>query len=363
MLSLHAVECDEKSAVGIVALHLETLLDCLARSTIEVADGGAVDFKTILLVGSPLATHEQCLTVHVLQLIACLIPCGVNLCIEVYHRRVDLQEWEGALQRDVLVRIQLARCIYREFHRLNGHDAIVGFTTLLALVLLFLPVVVGFLLLLLSLRIRHLRHHRQRIDVVDELAKRVGDVVLCLYEQRVLIDEGGVAQPIGDGIGIGGSLFVALRRCFLAGCRMLVPCPVDEEGTVGVEVQASQHRNFVVSVGEIERQPVGFLTLGFDEHTVGHRLGEGTQDDIVGHIVDVRDWNNTINVQGVLPDGVVARVGLRRWCEDIVRVANLLTLLRERVVAVGILQGEGTVAAGGDALDDEVAATVGARDA
>ena len=199
--------------------------------------------------------------------------------------------------------------------------------------------------------------------MVDELAKRVGDVVLCLYEQRVLIDEGGVAQPIGDGIGIGGSLFVALRRCFLAGCRMLVPCPVDEEGTVGVEVQASQHWYFVVSVGEIERQPVGVLALCFDEHTVGHRLGEGTQDDVVGHVVDVRDRNNTINVQGVLPDGVVARVGLRRRSEDIVRVANLLTLLRECVVAIGILQGEGTVAAGGDALDDEVAATVGARDA
>ena len=63
------------------------------------------------------------------------------------------------------------------------------------------------------------------------------------------------------------------------------------------------------------------------------------------------------------PKGVLPGVGIGRGRDDVVVERYLLAFLIEEVVAVSILQGKHPIGACGNALDDEVAPAVGARNA
>ena len=66
-------------------------------------------------------------------------------------------------------------------------------------------------------------------------------------------------------------------------------------------------------------------------------------------------------MERVAPDGVLSDVGLRRGHDDVVAEGYLLALLREDVVAIGLLQGIDTVLARSDTFHLEAPGGVGAR--
>ena len=133
---------------------------------------------------------------------------------------------------------------------------------------------------------------------------------------------------------------------------------LDDEGAVGVEVQALDLRQQRVAVGEVHRELIGLQSLRLQQTAVGLGLGEGQQRDLVGQEVGIGHFPEGIDVERVAPDGIRPRVRLRRRLEGLVAEGEHLTLLTEAEVAVHILQSVGPIGAWGDTLHHEVAAAV-----
>ena len=75
--------------------------------------------------------------------------------------------------------------------------------------------------------------------------------------------------------------------------------------------------------------------------------------------MDIRNADNVVNVQGVAPDGVLTDVLLGRGLIGLVRESHHLTLLRELVVTIGILQGKHPILTWCHTLDDKASVTIG----
>ena len=90
-------------------------------------------------------------------------------------------------------------------------------------------------------------------------------------------------------------------------------------------------------------------------------MRKGEQGDVVGQEVGIGHLQQSVDVQGISPYGIHPDVGFRAGREGIVAEGYHLTFLRETEIAVYILQGIGTISAGSDTLDDEVAPAVGTR--
>ena len=175
--------------------------------------------------------------------------------------------------------------------------------------------------------------------------QRVGAVshqILHLYLQRVLIDEGGVAQPVEDGV--------------------LVQAGISNEGIVGVEVQPVEDGKLRITVGKIESQLIGLCTLCLDKVAAVLNSGKGQQGNVVGHEMGIGHPQDVGNVKRVTPDGVLPDVGFPRRLIGFVVEGHHLALLVIDEVTVSVLQGKGAVGAWCHSLHHKVSAAVGARD-
>ena len=87
------------------------------------------------------------------------------------------------------------------------------------------------------------------------------------HGELVLVDEGRVTQPVGDGV-------LVLRW-------------LDDEGVLGVEVEAAYVGQHTVAIGVEEREMVGLAPFGLQVVAVGDHLAKGSQADVVGQEVCV----------------------------------------------------------------------------
>ena len=158
-----------------------------------------------------------------------------------------------------------------------------------------------------------------------------------------MIDKGCVAQPVNQ--------------------RVLTGIRLKNESAVGLEVQTTDSRQRVVAIAEVEGQFVGLLTLCLQQVAVGLLSREGQQRDVVGQEMRIGNAQDVVNVERVAPDGVLTGIGLPRRLEGLMAEGQLLTLLVEHEVAVGILQSIGTISARCHTLDGEMAPAVSTRDA
>ena len=162
----------------------------------------------------------------------------------------------GNVDRDVeaegniLVGSHLARNARLHRKRRYRHFLFKGFATFLCFLLLFLPFVKLFFLLLQPFLVGYLREHGHRIRHGNECSRRVGNEISGLDGERVLVDERGIAQPIGDGI--------ALDTGF------------HDESIAVVEVQAADLGQRIAAIAEEVRKTVGLLSLAFHQIAGGH---------------------------------------------------------------------------------------------
>ena len=139
------------------------------------------------------------------------------------------------------------------------------------------------------------------------MVESVGHVILHGEAQRVLIDKHGVAQPVGDGVLLGVAL--------------------DDEGAVGLEVEAADDGRQRVAITEIHVDALGILALGLEQVAPRLYLLEGRQHDVVGQVAQVGALEDAVDVQGIAPNGVLKdRHGGRRHI-DVVRKRQHLALL------------------------------------
>ena len=150
-----------------------------------------------------------------------------------------------------------------------------GTAFLCVLRLLLSPFLISILPCFQAFLIRLFGDNLQRIGSRDECAGAVGTPVLELQAQRILVDKGCVAEPVGQGVGVDGRL--------------------KDKGIVGVEVQSFDLRQLTVAIGEEKGEMVGLRAVGFLEIPVCQRLGESAQQDVVwiemrvGNAADVLD--------------------------------------------------------------------------
>ena len=186
----------------------------------------------------------------------------------------------------------------------------------------------------------HLGQYLQGVGLWLQHPQRVGHHVAELHTQGVLVDEGGVTEPISDGV-------VALGG-------------FDDEGILLVEVEPPQPGQTVAAIAEEECEAIGLGSFGLHEVAVGLYFGKCLEHYVVGQKVGVFHLHDGVDAQGVAPDGVLAHVGLERGHDQLVVVGQFFAFLTVQVI-VGIGQGITSVGARRYALDDKAAAAVGAR--
>ena len=158
-------------------------------------------------------------------------------------RRVHPCQWLRHIYRRRLVGIDCRAYIVIGLEQFGRHHRLVAFALLFSLFLSFLPFVELLLLLLQPPFVGLLREYLQGVGLRYERPRAVGHAVLQLNVQRVLVDESGVAEPVGYSVGIDRWL--------------------DDERVVGVEVQSFNPWHLTVAVSEDEREVVGLRAVGF----------------------------------------------------------------------------------------------------
>ena len=173
------------------------------------------------------------------QLVVGTIPQRVYLCIEVYFRGVDGRNWRFKLQLQSLFGIYFIGVLHANSQRWSWHLRLIILSFLFQLLLLLLPFLIGSLELFHSSLVRLFRQHLKGVGLTDELARRIGHEISHFHAQRVLIDQGCVAQPIVDGVAFG------VRN--------------GDKGIMCVEIQAFYLRQFGITITEIHGKMVGFI--------------------------------------------------------------------------------------------------------
>ena len=110
----------------------------------------------------------------------------------------------------------------------------------------------------------------------------------------------------------------------------------------------------LVAVAKEYLYAVGILSLCLQQVAVGLRLLECRQHDVIRIEVHVVHLLDAIDVQFVAPNGVLAHIRLDGGLIGVVREGNHLTLLRELIITISILQGIDTVFSVCNALDDKM---------
>ena len=171
-----------------------------------------------------------------------------------------------------------------------------------------------------------------------EQPQRISHPVREVHTQRVLIDQRGVAQPIGNGISLDAGL--------------------NDESRVAVKVQATNNGQQAVAVSKEHRKTIGLQTLNLQQVACGLYLLESQHHDIVRIEMGIWYAQDVVDVQRIAPDGVLADIRLARRNKCIVRESQHLTLLRELKVAISILQGIHTIFARSHTLDDKMTSLI-----
>ena len=125
--------------------------------------------------------------------------------------------------------------------------------------------------------------------------------------QRVLAQEGGVGQPVGEGVEGEVAIF--------------------DKGIFGLEVESSEGGNVGRWSGEEGGELLRHIALRLEEVARLASLLEGRDHDIVGREVGEGDDADRVVAHGVYPQRVVACVGKGRWDELFVEKTDGFTRL------------------------------------
>ena len=117
-----------------------------------------------------------------------------------------------------------------------------------------------------------------------------------------------------------------------------------------------------MSIAEIHRHLLRILTFCLEKITICLYVGKGHEGDFVRQEMSIWHRAQGIDMQGVAPDGIDAGVRLRRRHKRVVSKGQHLSSLCETEIIIHILQGVGTVSAGGDTLYHEMATAVSTGD-
>src|SRR3712207_2015277 len=114
-----------------------------------------------------------------------------------------------------------------------------------------------------------------------------------------------------------------------------------------------------MSVAEKNGEVVGHGPFALQEKAVCDDGIKGSQRHIVGQEVGVRHPIDVANTQRIGPNGVLPYVGFGAWNDQIMAESHHFALLREHIVAIGVLQSVATITSGGHSLYDKTAPSVG----
>ena len=156
-----------------------------------------------------------------------------------------------------------------------------------------------------------------------------------------MVDQQRIAQPIGD--------------------RVFLGIAFNDESVITVEVESMDDGQLLIAIAEEHLYAVGILALRLQQVAVSQRFLERRQHDIVRIIVHIVYLRDAINMQGITPDGVLTHIGFDVWLIRVVRIGYHLTLLRELIVSVSILQGIDAVFAFSNTPDNKMSVAIRAR--
>ena len=168
--------------------------------------------------------------------------------------------------------------------------------------------------------------------------RTVGHAIGKIHAKRILIDQGSIPQPIGDGI--------FLLRTFY------------DERFFGIKVKSLYLRKDGISITEIERETVRHLALCLQEISVCQRFRKSPEHHVIRQEMGIFHLVNRLDVQRVYPCGILSDIRLAGWYDDVMGEGDFLTLLIKHIVAVHVLQGIDAIRARRYALDDETSSTV-----
>ncbi len=242
---------------------------------------------------------------------------------------------------NVFVGIQLRRYTYLHIQWLDGHYRIVRLTFLLLFLLFFLPVGKFLLLRLHSLGVWFLREDFLcRIGLVDQHSRTVGHAIGNIHQERVLIHQRRVLQPVSNRIFFLRSLY--------------------QESILRIKVESLDLREDGIPITKEKRETIGFQSLRLEEGSIHKWFGECPEHDIVWQEMSIFHLVYRLDVQGIHPRSVLSDIRFAGWHNDVVRESYLFTLLAELIVAIHILQGINAIRTWCHALDDKATTAVGA---